>query len=112
MSESMPSLVDPVSKETTLTYGDLALTGATVFSAISLVCILGLASPGNTLDYNKGSIGPHAVIVRDFIAWTAGRVHLAEGCEERLRHLVQETGWSKHSLTQTSGLLLPNGPVD
>jgi hypothetical protein len=101
----LPTLLDQVSEYTDVTYGDLALLGASVLSTISSVAIHGWASPGSSLDYTGQLTDPHSMIVRDFVAWTSHRKGLAEGCDERLRGYVDESGWTVHLLSQMSTLL-------
>jgi hypothetical protein len=85
-----------------VTYGDLALIGAALLSTVTSVAQLGWASPGSSLDYTPRESDSHTMIVRDFIAWTSHRKSLAEGCEERLRAYVDESGWTIHVLDQMS----------
>lgn len=77
---------------------DLALIGAALWSWVAAVNRHGHASPASTLDYTTcvpGDLDASAAtfIVRDFVAWTSGRKHLAPGCEERLRSYVVRCGW-------------------
>jgi hypothetical protein len=95
-TDPLPALTDKVSPRTTITYDDLALIGAGLLSTVSIVERLGWASPGSSLDYIHTQNDPHTMIVRDFIVWTSHRKSLAEGCEERLRNLVRESGWTNH----------------
>jgi hypothetical protein len=99
-NELTPTLFEQVSEHTDVTYGDLALIGAALLTSVTSVAQLGWASPGSSLDYTTGDLDPHAMIVRDFIAWTSHRESLAEGCEERLRALVKDSGWTRHIVSQ------------
>lgn len=83
----------------TAQYGVTKLTNAEVYgigeallSWIGAVTQLGHASPEGTLDYTRGPMdNPCAYIVRDFVAWTSGRVDTVPGDpEERLREFVVE----------------------
>ncbi|MFL4476743.1 hypothetical protein ACIPUB_00515 [Paeniglutamicibacter sp. ORCA_105] len=99
-NEPLPTLLDQVSGQTDVTYGDLALIGAALLTSVTTVAQLGWASPGISLDYSSGVSDSHNMIVRDFIAWTSHRKSLADGCEERLRAFVDESGWTRHVLNQ------------
>ena len=101
----LPGLLDPVSQYTDVTYGDLALIGASLLSVITSVAIHGWSSPGSSLDYTHSLSDPHSMIVNDFVAWTSHRKNLAEGCEERLRTFVDESGWTSHVMNQMAVLL-------
>lgn len=101
----LPGVLDRVSAYTDVTYGDLAMIGAGLLSTVSSVSLHGWASPGSTLDYTKGLTTPHDLVVRDFVAWTSHRKSLANGCEERLRAYVDESGWTAHLQHQMSELL-------
>lgn len=101
---NLPGLLDQVSSHTDVTYGDLALIGAALLSTVTSVGLHGWASPGSTLDYTAGLREPHQMIVRDFIAWTSHRKSMADGCEDRLRLLVVESGWTAHVEHQMSDL--------
>lgn len=109
---ALPTLIDRVSQLTDVTYGDLALIGAALLSTVSSVSLHGWASPGSSLDYTKGDAGPHAAIVRDFVAWTAHRKQLADGCEERLRSYVEASGWTDHLQDRLGKTLMPGSPSD
>lgn len=85
-----------------MTYGDLALIGAALLTTVTSVAQLGWASPGSSLDYSPKVSESHHMIVRDFIAWTSHRKSLADGCEERLRAFVDDSGWTRHVLNQMS----------
>ncbi|GAA4759824.1 hypothetical protein GCM10023350_52520 [Nocardioides endophyticus] len=102
---NLPSLLDQVSSHTDVTYGDLALIGAALLTTVTSVGLHGWASPGSTLDYTTGLRRPHDLVVRDFIAWTAHRKSMADGCEERLRSYVDESGWTAHLEHRMSDLL-------
>lgn len=108
-TDALPTLNDRVSQLTDVTYGDLALIGAALLSTVSLH---GWASPGSSLDYTKGDAGPHAAIVRDFVAWTAHRKRLADGCEERLLSYVEASGWTDHLQDRLGKTLMPGSPSD
>lgn len=108
----LPTLIDRVSELTDVTYGDLALIGAAMLSTVSSVSLHGWASPGSSLDYTRGNAGPHAAIVRDFVAWTAHRKQLADGCEERLRSYVEASGWTHHLQVRMGDMLMPESPSD
>lgn len=90
----VPTLQSNISEETDVTYLDLALIGAALLSTVTSVAQHGWASPGSTLDYTRHILDPHAMIVRDFVAWTAHRKTLAPGCEDRLRSFVEQSGWT------------------
>ena len=107
----LPGLLDQVSAHTDVTYGDLALIGAALLTTVGSVGLHGWASPGSSLDYTKGLTSPHDLVVRDFIAWTSHRKSLADGCEERLRSYVDESGWTAHLQHQVSELLGRRVPV-
>lgn len=51
----LPTLLERVSEHTDVTYGDLALLGASLLTTISSVAIHGWASPGSSLDYTASS---------------------------------------------------------
>lgn len=104
-NESLPTLHNRVSELTDVTYEDLALIGAALLSTVTSVSQLGWASPGSSLDYTPKEAGTHAMIVRDFVAWTSHRKFLADGCEERLRAFVDQSGWTKHVVHQLGQLL-------
>ena len=108
--KNLPGLLDQVSSHTDVTYGDLALIGAALLTTVTSVGLHGWASPGSTLDYTTGLRGPHELVVRDFIAWTSHRKSMADGCEERLRSYVVESGWTAHLEHQMSDLLRPAAP--
>lgn len=99
-----------MSAHTDVTYGDLALIGAGLLTTVASVGLHGCASPGSTLDYTRGLTSPHDLVVRDFIAWTSHRKSLADGCEERLRAYVDESGWTEHLQHQMSELLRGSVP--
>lgn len=107
---SSPDLQSQVSPETDVTYLDLALIGAALLSTVTSVAYHGWASPGSSLDYTRQISDPHAMIMRDFVAWTAHRQPLAPGGEERLRAFVEQSGWTRHAVNQMSvrlGLVEP-----
>lgn len=104
-SEALPSLLDVVSEHTDLTYIDLAHIGAALLTAVTTVARLGWASPGSWLDYADPLGDPHSLIVRDFVAWTSHRKSMAEGCGERLRAFVEQSGWTTHVLIEANQLL-------
>ena len=76
---------------TTLTNGEVFEVGQAFFGWLSAVARIGHDSPGSTLDYTVDPKWetPAPFIMRDFVAWTSGRKHLAPGCEERLRGLIE-----------------------
>ena len=82
---------------TEFTAAEVLLLGEAVLNWINATATLGHASPGNTLDYVPLSrcnlIGEQ--VLRDFVAWTSGRTDLAPGCDERLRELIRDSGWSE-----------------
>lgn len=106
----LPTLLARVSEHTDVMYGDLVLFGASMLSTISSVAVHGWSSPGSSLDYTSQVSDPHIMLVRDFVAWTSHRKKLADGCEERLRTYVEESGWTLHVLTQVATLMDPHGP--
>ncbi|MBD3924303.1 hypothetical protein IEZ26_06690 [Nocardioides cavernae] len=108
---SLLTLLDRVSEHTDVTYGDLAMFGASMLSTISTIAINGWSSPGSSLDYTGQVSDPHTMLVRDFVAWTSHRNKLADGCEERLRSYVEESGWTLHVLNQVATLLSPPSPM-
>lgn len=76
--------------ETTLTNLEVYGIGSAVVRTLGAVCRLGHSSPASLLDYltDPGVLDTSALIVRDLVAWTAGRGDLVPGCEDRLRGLV------------------------
>lgn len=102
---SSPDLQSQVSPETDVTYLDLALIGAAILSTVTSVAHHGWASPGSSLDYTRQVSDPHAMIVRDFVAWTSHRKTLAPGGEERLRAFVEQSGWTRHAVNQMAARL-------
>lgn len=93
---------------------DLLLIGTVLLNSIGTTLTLGHTRPGNTLDYTRphdesDHISLH--IVRDFIAWTSGRVSLAPGCEERQRAWIAEN-WHRHQLEGLGDVLGLNSPED
>lgn len=52
--------------------------------------LLGHTTPAGSLDYVHPEEGSAGAFVKDFVAWTSGRRHLAPGCEERLREFAQD----------------------
>ena len=94
MTDQTPPVARPIG-DTTVTPLQLMDLGAKLLNAAATVELLGHASPGSALDYWHADS-----FVRDFVAWTSGRKHMAEGCEERVRQYVKDNGWDKYVLQQ------------
>lgn len=89
---------------------DLALIGAALLNFAVATIRLGHVTPAETLDYTQwdglfGSDDSAApTIVRDFVAWTGRRQHLAPGAEQRLRDWLDASGWIQHLLEDAAEL--------
>lgn len=91
---------------------DIYLIGKALLNMVVVTVQLGHVSPGMSLDYihlNDIEEGESAapMIVRDFVAWTSGRQHLAEGAEERLRAWIQQSGYWASSMNTVADTLSP-----
>jgi hypothetical protein len=64
---------------------NMALIGNAVQAFVANCAMFGHASPAGTLDYWHAEPWTADAFVKDFVAWTSGRRHMAEGCEDRLR---------------------------
>lgn len=81
-----------------ITDADLNAIGRALLNTVSAVIQLGHASPASLLDYldaihpnMEGHFAP--LIVKDFVAWTSGRISESPKCEERLTEFVKQSGW-------------------
>lgn len=83
---------------TTLSNAEVWMMGQAFYTWVGATCRLGHSSPGSTLDYttNPEALSLPALIMRDFVAWTSGRVNLAEDCEQRLRELNDNAQVDSH----------------
>lgn len=95
-TETLPGLLDAVSENTTMTYGELATIGAALLGNVVAVGRMGWASPGSSLDYTDDDCDMPAKIIRDFIVWTSGRTAMSPLAEARLRSFVVLIGWQDH----------------
>lgn len=85
---------------------DLLKIGEALLNSLTTTHMLGHANPGSTLDYTARNGVMWHDIVRDTIAWTSGRKHLADGCQERIEHfLTEQSGWVKFRLKQVDKTL-------
>lgn len=93
--------------DTNLTNLEVFMVGEAVFNWLTAVTRLGHTSPGATLDYatHAAELGIGVLIVRDFVAWTSGRVDKVPGCEERLRELAQNADLDGAAAKKVSALL-------
>ncbi len=84
--------------DTTLINYEVFIIGEAVLKWMNAVTQLGHESPASTLDYttNAASLDLGSLIVRDFVAWTSGRVEMAPGCQERMREIVADSGLGAH----------------
>ena len=70
-----------------------ARRGIALRNWVATTVLLGHASPGSTLEYVDVEPWSDSALIKDFVAWTSGRKHLAEGCDARLRE------WANAELT-------------
>lgn len=106
----VPSLLDRVSEDTLLTYGQLAMIGSALLDNIVTVMTMGWTSPVGSLDYTTDSSDkPFTdLVVRDYIVWISGRKDKSPDAEKRLRVLVEASDWQKHVFAQMAASL-PDG---
>ena len=91
--------------DSTLTGLDLLKIGEAVLNLLAAVEVLGHTNPAHTLDYTNTTADLWTGVPRDLVAWASGRKDQAPGCEERLRGLVRDRGWTRHALEQVSEVL-------
>lgn len=86
---------------TDISNAEVYALGAAVLDVVGAVIHLGHVSPGSTLDYWGQIKSTPEAIARDFVAWTAGRNGAApEGAADRLRQVVEESGWLRAQVVQ------------
>lgn len=88
---------------------DIYLIGKALLNWVATTVQVGHSSPGMTLDYvhlddSLGDESAAPLIVRDFVAWTSGRQHLAEGAEERLRRWIELSGYQFAAVQRVAAL--------
>lgn len=83
---------------TTLSNFEVFALGDALLSWMGTVARLGHSSPGSVLDYTKGGFTTNlfAYVIRDFVAWTSGRVDLVPDCEDRIRQYIAQADLDKH----------------
>lgn len=75
--------------------------GAAVLSWVSTVGRLGHTSPASTLDYTGSIDDLSGLIVRDFVAWSSGRLNTVPGDPAvRLKQLIETGKWDDVQLAK------------
>ena len=75
---------------------EIYLLGEALLDWCNTVVVMGHSNPGSTLDYANRHTGsaPHDFLA-DFVVWTSGRKKMLPGAEDRIRHEMVDSGWSK-----------------